>query len=328
MNNVSDLYLVTQFIQRLLLPFSEWPAYKLGIIDENGRVIKKRAALRSGPEKDSWGHFDVLVCNLKKLLAKIPGGSSKLGAVAATLLLLKEENIDPNDVDLLKKQLDSACALVKMDDFTQLIAEDAAGEEIQLGEWIEEQPKECTACGKVSRHKREMVLHKQDHWIHTRTCMQCGQDPRRKHRIKYGKVEENLLEGFRLMMSVNPPEGTGIPHHVIKWHESRANGWCVQVRDRHDNQVGDAEYHYHKVDAERARRQLADHHGISHKTKSLNEEMGAVAVNATGPGKVAGMGTGPDGEPGMGKDAHKKYLQKNKSKKLDTRSLFVRHNIG
>lgn len=41
------------------------------------------------------------------------------------------------------------------------------------------------------------------------------------------------------------------------------------------------------------------------------EEDGAVAANATGPGNVAGMGTGPKGEPGVSASSSNKYKKKN-----------------
>jgi len=91
MASVVDLFLVYQFIVRLITPFNEWDAYKLGIIDQSGKVLKKRATLSTPGEKKAWGYFDILAANLKKLLAKFPGGDSKLVSYAAAGLLLKEQ---------------------------------------------------------------------------------------------------------------------------------------------------------------------------------------------------------------------------------------------
>lgn len=94
-NKVLDIYLVYEFIKRLVKPFDTWDAYKLGIIDKDGNVLKKKGTLETPEENRAWGRFDILVANLKKLLAKIPGGSSKLATIAAaTYLLLKEEQIN------------------------------------------------------------------------------------------------------------------------------------------------------------------------------------------------------------------------------------------
>jgi hypothetical protein len=89
---IVDLFLVYQFIRRLATPFNEWEAYKLGIIDENGNILKKRKNLTLARERNAFGVFDLLVLNLKKLLAKIPGGSSRLASYAAALYLIREWN--------------------------------------------------------------------------------------------------------------------------------------------------------------------------------------------------------------------------------------------
>ena len=91
MARVVDLFLVYQFIVRLVTPFKEWDAYRLGIIDDAGKVKKKRATLSTEEEKKAWGYFDILAANVKKLITKLPGGESKLVSYAAAGLLLKEQ---------------------------------------------------------------------------------------------------------------------------------------------------------------------------------------------------------------------------------------------
>lgn len=109
MTGVVDLFLVYQFIVRLVTPFNQWEAYKLGIIDENGKVLKKRNTLTSSQEKQAWGYFDILAANLKKLLAKLPGGDTRLVSWAAAGLLLKEqkmlENMSEEEIEKLVEKL-------------------------------------------------------------------------------------------------------------------------------------------------------------------------------------------------------------------------------
>jgi hypothetical protein len=93
-NPMVDVFLTYQFIKRLLLPFKEWDAYKLGIIDEKGKVLKKRKDLKTPEEKASWGYFDILTTNLKKLLSKAPGGDTLIASSVASYLLLKENKSD------------------------------------------------------------------------------------------------------------------------------------------------------------------------------------------------------------------------------------------
>jgi len=92
-----DLFLIYQFIKRLATPFNEWEAYKLGVIDEKGNILKNaKERVASVKERDAFGKFDLLVLQLKKLLEKIPGGNTRLGSYAAALWLIKEnKNMDP-----------------------------------------------------------------------------------------------------------------------------------------------------------------------------------------------------------------------------------------
>ena len=101
---IVDIFLVYHFLKRLVTPFKEWDAYKLGIIDQDGKVLKKRRELKTAEEKKSWQHFDVMIANLKKLLGKIPGGKSRIASWAAALLLLKEHQ--NNQQGILTEEID------------------------------------------------------------------------------------------------------------------------------------------------------------------------------------------------------------------------------
>lgn len=86
-----DLFTTYQFLKRLVQPFEKWEAYKLGIIDEKGTVLRPMDSLETTKERDAWGYFDVLAANLKKLLGVLPGGKSAIASYAAAFLLLREE---------------------------------------------------------------------------------------------------------------------------------------------------------------------------------------------------------------------------------------------
>lgn len=89
-----DLFLVYNFIRKLTTPFDETEAYKLGIIDKDGDFLKTRKELRTTQERKALGVFDVLVFNLKKVLARVPGGRTRLGTYAAAMWLIKEGSED------------------------------------------------------------------------------------------------------------------------------------------------------------------------------------------------------------------------------------------
>ena len=89
MNQAIDLAITYKFLKNLVTPFEKWPAYKLGIIDGDGNIIKPRRERLKQEEKDALGYFDVVTLNLRKLLGKLPGGKSAIATYAAALLLLK-----------------------------------------------------------------------------------------------------------------------------------------------------------------------------------------------------------------------------------------------
>jgi hypothetical protein len=97
---VVDLFLVFQFIRKLVTPFNKWPAYKEGVIDDKGNVLIKRKDLTKNAQRKAFGVFDQMILNIKKLLAKVPGGSSRLGTYAAALWLIKEEHRFTHDAIL------------------------------------------------------------------------------------------------------------------------------------------------------------------------------------------------------------------------------------
>jgi hypothetical protein len=89
---VVDLFLIYQFLKRLVTPFDKWDAFKAGVLDKDGKVIIKKGDRT--PEQDkTWGYYDRLLANLKKLLGKLPGGKTRLASFAAALLLLREQDL-------------------------------------------------------------------------------------------------------------------------------------------------------------------------------------------------------------------------------------------
>jgi len=91
MANPLDIYVIYKFIRILATPFKETDAYKLGIIDEKGKILRKRKDLTTKEEKKANTVLHTLVWKLKRVLDKIPFVRSKLGSFAAALWLIKEE---------------------------------------------------------------------------------------------------------------------------------------------------------------------------------------------------------------------------------------------
>lgn len=88
---VVDTYFLYAFLRKLTTPFNKTKAFELGIIDEKGKVLRRRSQLRTTEERSAFTIFDTLVFNLKKLIERLPFGRTRLASYAAALWLLKEE---------------------------------------------------------------------------------------------------------------------------------------------------------------------------------------------------------------------------------------------
>ena len=102
----ADLVYTFRFIRMLVMKWENWDAYKLGIIDENGKRIKS-VKLDNAEKKNAYTPFVRLGANVKRLLTKIPGGGTKLGSFAAALFLIKEKyQLTDDNLDAMLKKLD------------------------------------------------------------------------------------------------------------------------------------------------------------------------------------------------------------------------------
>ena len=88
LSRAGDLAYTLRFLRLLTTKFEDTTAFKLGVIDKDGKKLKKA---ETSEEKSAYNTFHRLVFNLKKLLAKVPGGSSKFASYAAAFFLIKEK---------------------------------------------------------------------------------------------------------------------------------------------------------------------------------------------------------------------------------------------
>lgn len=100
----ADLAYTFRMIRMLVLDWKDWDAYKLGIIDEEGKR-NKNVTLDNDEKKSAYTPFIRLCANIKRLVNKIPGGSTKLGSFAAALFLIKEKyNVSDRDLEKIIKE--------------------------------------------------------------------------------------------------------------------------------------------------------------------------------------------------------------------------------
>ena len=96
-----NLYFIYKFLRMLTTPWENTDAFKLGIIDKNGGILRKKRTLKTLEEKEAYTMMDRLVWKLKRLMEKIPFGKTRLASYAAALWLIKEEkSFYNNDKDL------------------------------------------------------------------------------------------------------------------------------------------------------------------------------------------------------------------------------------
>ena len=122
MSRAVDLLITYRIIKLLTTPFEKQDAYRLGIIDKNGKVLRKTKELKTGKERDAYTILHRFVFNLKRLINLVPGGKSKLGTYAAALGLLLKENKDINEIEIEKvlyKHLSDNDLLVLDDDLKE-----------------------------------------------------------------------------------------------------------------------------------------------------------------------------------------------------------------
>jgi DNA-directed RNA polymerase subunit H (RpoH/RPB5) len=105
LSRTGDLFYAYRFIKLLVTPWEKTEAYELGIIDDQGKVIKKARDLETSDEKSAYTVFHRLVFNIKRLLNKLPFGKTKLASWATALFLIKEETgmSEEEIINVLKK---------------------------------------------------------------------------------------------------------------------------------------------------------------------------------------------------------------------------------
>jgi|TARA_A100001391_G_scaffold136267_1_gene94888 hypothetical protein len=100
-----DIFLVYQFLKRLAMPFERWEAYKTGVIDKEGNIITPKNK-RDQKQNNSFKVFDVMILKLKRLLAKVPGGRTRIASYAAALWLIREYNEQKSEEQILREDVD------------------------------------------------------------------------------------------------------------------------------------------------------------------------------------------------------------------------------
>lgn len=93
LKSAADLVYTIRFLKLLVTPFEKTEAFKAGIIDKDGQKNKEFNTNSTDDREAYRSHytpFHRLVFNLKRLMAKVPGGQSVIARYGAALALIKE----------------------------------------------------------------------------------------------------------------------------------------------------------------------------------------------------------------------------------------------
>ena len=107
LKSAADFVYTIRFLKLLTTPFEKMGAFEIGLIDKDGNVDKKKKeelklSMDGRVELSThWTSFIRLVVNLKKLMAKAPGGKSVVARYGAALFLIKESG-NLNDKQIQK----------------------------------------------------------------------------------------------------------------------------------------------------------------------------------------------------------------------------------
>jgi len=90
-NRLVDLLITYRIVKLMSTDFKDQEAFKFGIIDANGKVLRKSSKLNTQAELDSYTVLHRFVFNLKRILAKF-GLKSSISNFATALALILKEN--------------------------------------------------------------------------------------------------------------------------------------------------------------------------------------------------------------------------------------------
>jgi len=104
LKSATDLVFTIRFLKLLVTPFEKLGAFKAGIIDKDGKKNPNFNTLKTDDREAYRTHYTAfirLVINIKRIMAKAPGGQSAIARYGAALLLIKEHG-ELKDDQLLK----------------------------------------------------------------------------------------------------------------------------------------------------------------------------------------------------------------------------------
>jgi hypothetical protein len=121
MGRFVDSIIAYRILKMLVVPFENTDAFKQGIVDKNGKELKKMSDLNTVAERDAYTILHRLVFRLKRIINKVPIENKKLLNIAAAYSLIKEHyhadkepiNLEEQFFDRMKLDLSEETVLIE-----------------------------------------------------------------------------------------------------------------------------------------------------------------------------------------------------------------------
>lgn len=97
MGRFVDSVIALRILRILTTPFDQTDAYKEGVIDGNGKELKKLSRLNTTKERDAYTILHRMIFRIKRIINKVPVENRKLSSYAAALSLVREHAYDDKE---------------------------------------------------------------------------------------------------------------------------------------------------------------------------------------------------------------------------------------
>ncbi|AJD81845.1 hypothetical protein YenMTG1_036 [Yersinia phage vB_YenM_TG1] len=91
-----------RFVRLMQKDFKDWGAFKYGIIDDRGSVIKRP---QTEAEKDSYTSFHAAVRSMKRMMSTVPGMTGVASLMSAWSVMASRFNINEAETQHIFKEL-------------------------------------------------------------------------------------------------------------------------------------------------------------------------------------------------------------------------------
>ena len=121
MGRFVDSIIAYRILKMLVTPFEDTDAFRQGIVDKDGKELKKMAQLNTVAERDAYTILHRLVFRLKRIVNKVPIENKKFLNLAAAYSLIKEHyeadrepiNLEEMFLDRLQSDLTEETILIE-----------------------------------------------------------------------------------------------------------------------------------------------------------------------------------------------------------------------